>query len=68
MAHGAHAVGADASADADDQGVAPAGAEIAEPCPTGEFLTAEHSAAVGSQDFEHGSLLSCQALEGVSRH
>ena len=64
-AHGADAVGADATSDPDDEGVAAPGAEVGDAGSPGQLRAAEHAAGVLGEDLEHGPLLRCQMLEGV---
>lgn len=58
-------VGAEAAADPDDQGVAPALAQVGDTRPPGEFAAAEHAPGVRLEDLVHSPLLRCQILEGV---
>ena len=62
----ADAIGADTTADADDQRIAAPGAQVGQAGSSGDLLSAHHPAGVSGQDLEHRPLLSSQALEGVS--
>ena len=62
---GANPIGAETAPDPDDEGVAPALAQVGDAGPSGQLAPAEHSTGVGLQDVVHSPLLRCQMLEGV---
>lgn len=61
-----HAVSTDRAANADDQRIASSIAEVSDACVASEFSAADHATGVTFEDLEHGPLLRCQRLEGVS--
>ncbi len=64
--NGEHTVSTDRAANANDQRIASSIAEVSDACMAGEFGAADHATGVTFEDLEHGPLLRCQRLEGVS--